>query len=34
MFLLHKIMQFQFGLYYIANYVKLKKTVTKDIEEI
>lgn len=32
MFLLHKIMQFQFGLYYIANYVKLKKTVTKDIE--
>ena len=32
MFLMHKIMQFKHGLYYIANYVNLKKTVTKDHE--
>jgi hypothetical protein len=32
MYLIHKIMQFRFGLLYIQKYVKLKKTVTKDIE--
>ncbi len=32
MFLLHKIMQFKHGLFYIPNYVNLKKTVTKDHE--
>jgi hypothetical protein len=32
MFLLHKIMQFKFGLFHIADYVELKKTVTKDSE--
>ena len=32
MYLIHKIMQFTFGLRYIQKYVELKKTVTKDVE--
>jgi hypothetical protein len=32
MYLIHKIMQFTFGLRYIQKYVELKKTITKDIE--
>jgi hypothetical protein len=32
MFLMHKIMQFKHGLFYIPNYVNLKKTITKDNE--
>jgi hypothetical protein len=32
MYLIHKLMQFRFGLLYIQKYVELKKTVTKDIE--
>jgi flagellar biosynthesis regulator FlaF len=32
MFLMHKIMQFKHGLFYIPNYVNLKKTVTSDHE--
>jgi len=32
MFLMHKIMQFKHGLFYIPNYVNLKKTVIKDHE--
>lgn len=32
MFLIHKLMQFKFGLFYIQRYVDLKKTVMKDIQ--
>jgi len=32
MFLMHKIMQFKHGLFYISNYVNLKKTVISDHE--
>src|ERR1700733_12973459 len=32
MFLAHKLMQLRFGLYLIEKKIKLKKTVTKDIE--